>query len=684
MAEDYGRQNRLFSDDSTDVALMVDALGQGESYAWDSTRIRDALIIEAGVSPTVAETISIEVEEELMAHARQRVSTALIRELVNVKLFERGLDAKLTDHRRIGLPVHDLEQMLFHKNRENSVSGHNPESINHAVAETVIKEYALSKIFTAEVAEAHLKGDLHLHDLGMSNRPYSCCQSVAFVARNGLSMPGLSCRATPAKHADVLLAHLVTMTSCLQNNFAGAIAWDAVNVVFAPYLEGMRDAEINQLAQTMLFEFDRLAGSKGAAVFTSFDLYFEVPRHLRDFPAIGAGGKFTGKNYGEYAKQAQKFLCAIVEMYRQGCDGRPFLFPKALLHITKESFSTEGFEEFFKTACEVAAEKGNINFVFDRQQVTVGECFRAAADVVPFKQCSSCLQNVTLNLPRAGYRANGNTDLLSEFLASELELAARAHIQKMDFLKKLLAIGVQGPLSTLLFSNEGSAFFSTANALCLIGVLGLNELVQIMTGSELHETAEARQLGLEIVRLISKKCEELSLKYNMKFALEQSPAESTPLRFAKLDLKQFGESAQKSVRGDVGSGAVYYTNSTQYNVSADVAVFDKISEEGKYHPFFAGALTNIYLGGMRPSAESIMELVRKSFFETDAAQLVFSPAFTVCNECGYVTRGFTDYCLSCEGEDVDRLARIAGSYSYTSSWNRGKLAELEDRRVYRI
>ena len=43
---------------------MVDALAQEESSPWDASRIRDALIIEAGVDPATAEGIALEVEEE--------------------------------------------------------------------------------------------------------------------------------------------------------------------------------------------------------------------------------------------------------------------------------------------------------------------------------------------------------------------------------------------------------------------------------------------------------------------------------------------------------------------------------------------------------------------------------------------------------------------------------------------
>jgi len=47
----------------------------------------------------------------------------------------------------------------------------------------------------------------------------------------------------------VLLAHLIKFAAALQSNFAGAIGWDAINIFFAPYLEGMADEEIKQLAR---------------------------------------------------------------------------------------------------------------------------------------------------------------------------------------------------------------------------------------------------------------------------------------------------------------------------------------------------------------------------------------------------------------------------------------------------
>lgn len=123
-----GRQMLIFSGrgETTDLALMVEALAQEDRSPWNAYRIRDALIREAGVDPATAEEIALEVEADILRHGKERVTTSTIRELVNVKLFFRGLDAKLADHSRLGLPVYDLESMMLSPNRENSNTSHNP------------------------------------------------------------------------------------------------------------------------------------------------------------------------------------------------------------------------------------------------------------------------------------------------------------------------------------------------------------------------------------------------------------------------------------------------------------------------------------------------------------------------------------------------------------------------------
>ena len=432
--------------------------------------------------------------------------------------------------------------MMFNKNKENSNTSHNPESINLSIAEMVLKEYALTKVFSRDVADAHLKGDIHLHDLGMVNRPYCSGQSVAYPARYGLNIPSITSVSNPAKHADVLLAHMLKMTSLLahmlkmtsvlQNHFAGAIGWDAVNMFFAPYTVGWSYDQYRQLAQQLIFEFNQLAGGRGGQVaFTDINLYYEIPNHFRDVPAIGPGGKlipnhfrdvpaigpggkFTGKTYADYAPEAKMFLRALFDVYMSGDSrGQPFFFPKPLLHITDYFFKEEGWEEFLNLACTLSSEKGNTYFVFDRGGVAkLSECCRLSFELTPedldeakhpwkdldeakhpWKMRYCALQNVTLNLPRAAYRAAGDDELLFDIIDEEMELAAKAHLQKRAFIKSILDLGEKGPLAALCVSHDDEPYLRMRKASHLIGILGLNEMVQAMTGSQLHESEEARR-----------------------------------------------------------------------------------------------------------------------------------------------------------------------------------------------
>ncbi|MDO4988372.1 MAG: anaerobic ribonucleoside-triphosphate reductase [Synergistes sp.] len=685
----YGRQQSLFGDgESTDLALMVDALAQEERTPWNVSRIRDALMLEAGADPATAETIAREVEKDLLKHGRNNVSTTIIREMVNVKLFNRGLDAKLADHSRIGLPVHDLELMMWGRNKENSNTSHTPEAINLSIAEMVLKEYALTKVFSKDVAEAHLKGDIHIHDLGMVDRPYSSRQNVAYAARYGLNMPCITSVSAPAKHADVLLSHTLKMTAVLQNHFAGAICWDAVNMFFAPYTVGWTYEDYVQLAQQLVFEFNQLAGGRGGQVaFTDVNLYYEIPRIFRDVPAIGPGGKFTGKVYGDYADEAKMFLRALLDVYIKG-DSReqPFFFPKPILHITDDFFKEDGWEDILTRAAKLSSEKGNTCYVFDRGEMPMGLTNDDVEEAkYPWKMRSCAMQNITINLPRCAYRANEDREFLFEIIDAEMELAAKAHLQKHKFIKNIMDMKLKGSLAALCVSHDGEPYLRIDKASHLIGILGLNEAVQAMMGRQLHEDTEAAEFGKAVIEYMDKKCNQLSERLGFKIILEQSPAESTALRFAKLDLRTWSDAARSFVKGDAETGEVYYTNSTHLNCASSVSPKERVLCEGKFHPMIkSGAITHIWLGEHKPTPTAIASFVTDTFRNTKNAQIDFNPEFTVCNECGSVRRGLVNRCKVCDSCDVDGITRIAGYFTRTSSLNAGKRAELRDAARFTV
>jgi len=632
------------------------------------------------------------VEEQILSSKISLVTAPLVRELVDAKLIEYGLEEARKMHTRLGVPLYDVDQLILHPNRENANVPHGPEATNLTLAERIKKEYALLNVFSQEIGDAHMRGDLHLHDLGFVDRPYCSGQSLEYIKKFGLSLPNSLSMAKPAKHPEVLLAHMVKFAAALQSNFAGAIGWDAVNLFFAPYLAGLSDREVHQLAQMLIYEFSQQAVARGGqAIFTDINLYWEVPKHFENVEAIGPAGEFTGKTYAEYAAEAQRFVWALFDVYREGdAVGRPFFFPKPLVHITEKFFQTPGHMEFLHHICDIAAEKGNTYFVFDRGNTAkISECCRLSFKLEqsdlddakqPWRMRYCALQNVTLNLPRLAYQSGGNDTKLFAKIQEVFGKAVKAHLEKRKFLESLLALGDSGPLALLTMNRDGAPYLRLHRVTNLIGMVGLNEMVQIHKGQQLHESDEAIRFGLKVIAYLKLLCDKMSRKHNMRFVLEQTPAESTAYRFAKLDLREFSPASGHVVKGDISRGEIYYSNSTYLNVGNVMNPIDRVYKEGLFHPLIeAGALTHIWMGESRPSKESLANFVLKVFRNTENEQIAFSPEFTTCTDCGRTARGLNETCVYCGSRHTEGITRITGYFTRISSWNKGKIGELRDR-----
>ncbi len=677
--------------DATDLSLFVRTSGE-DIEGFNRGKIVAALIRETEIDETIANIIGVEVEEQIKQLKLKTITAPLIRELVDVKLLEHGLEDARRKHTRLGSPLYDVKEIILNQNKENANVPHGPEATNLTLAEGIKKEFALLHVFTQDISDAHMRGDIHLHDLGFIDRPYCSGQSVEYVKKFGLDLPNALSIAKPAKHAEVLLAQMVKFSAALQGVFAGAIGWDAVNLFFAPFLEGLSDEEVYQIAQMMIYEYSQQAVARGGqAIFSDINLYWEVPKHFENVPAMGPGGKYTGKTYADYSKDAQRFVWALFDVYMKGDGaGRPFFFPKPLVHMTEKFFKTPGHEEFLMHISKVATEMGNTYFVFDRGETAkISECCRLSFKLddsdlndanEPWRMRYSALQNVTINLPRVAYKAGGSDEKLFKLLTEHLELCAQAHLQKKKFIEEILAKGPNGPLSMLSMKRDGNSYLRMWRVSYLVGILGLNEVVQAHTGKELHQGKDALKLGLKVISFMKLKCEELSKKHGVHFVLEQTPAESTAYRFAKLDLEHFPKQAAKVVKGHDLTGEIYYTNSTYFNVSEKMNAIDKVKQEGLFHPLIdAGALTHVWLGESKPDPASIANFVIKTFKHTDNAQIAFSPEFTSCNDCGKITRGLQETCQHCSSENIEGITRITGYFSKINGWNKGKLAELKDR-----
>lgn len=149
--------------------LTVDARAHATVSVWSKGKIIEALVVEAELPLELAGEIAGEVERRVFASGLTRVSTTLIRALVENALFERGHERVFSRQMTIGLPRYDLDRLV----RGGTTGGRLPgcaDALDRKVAESSWTQYSLLSVYPPEVADAHCAGRLHLGALGSPTR----------------------------------------------------------------------------------------------------------------------------------------------------------------------------------------------------------------------------------------------------------------------------------------------------------------------------------------------------------------------------------------------------------------------------------------------------------------------------------------------------------------------------------
>ena len=399
--------------------------------------------------------------------------------------------------------------------------------------------------------------------------------------------------------------------------------------------------------------------------------------------------------YRDYDKISKRFTKNLLKVWEDGDEkGQPFAFPKCDLHIDKDTFKDPEQKEILEQACKVASENGSPYFVFDRDEVSLSACCRLRTKVEdnyvlkhPESMRFCGFQNVTINLPQAAYRTTRKNKKNLEGFLEEVDktmgLAVKAHLQKKEFIESLQKKGLP-QWQTGQKSLDGQPYIDTNKATYILGLIGLNEAVQYLTGKELHEmnTEEFKNTALKTVAHMNIKSKEYGKKYGLKFSLEESPAESASRRLSKTDLVNYPES-KKFVKGSIEKDQTYYSNSIHPRADAPISLIERIELQGKFHSAIeSGAITHAFVGEEKPDPLSIYSLVKKTFENTQTAQLTISPEYTSCKECGKLNMGLIKECKKCGNDDPETLkgmTRIVGYYSLVDNWNESKLEELKAR-----
>jgi len=124
---------------------------------FERKRIEECLIREAGMDQDTAETIALEIEERLYSLGVKYLTAPLIREYVNAVLLEKKMENYRHRLTRLGLPVHDVSELISVKRSLDDV-------VKEA-GEEVMRQYAFLAKLPREMGDAHLGGIININHL---------------------------------------------------------------------------------------------------------------------------------------------------------------------------------------------------------------------------------------------------------------------------------------------------------------------------------------------------------------------------------------------------------------------------------------------------------------------------------------------------------------------------------------
>ena len=248
----------------------------GFMVEWDRKAIVRQLLTETKLAKEFFDVrpITLEEAEEIAREVERRVfdlrlrfiSGPLIRELVNNVLLAKSTEKpEYAIYRniltRVGAPVYDaylIDVGKGYKANENANLQPNPETAHKRKADWVSgEEYLL--LMPPKLADAHLSGDLHIHDLEyFGTRPFCQDWDLRYFFYYGLMPDGMGTRtsiAGPAKHPEVAILHTAKILASAQTNFAGGEGFYNFLVFLAPYMRGLNYKKVRQLMQMMFFEY---------------------------------------------------------------------------------------------------------------------------------------------------------------------------------------------------------------------------------------------------------------------------------------------------------------------------------------------------------------------------------------------------------------------------------------------
>ncbi len=569
-------------------------------------------------------------------------------------------------------------KQLDWKVNENSNMSYSIQGLNNYIASEISKQYWLNRIYPENIKNAHINGDIHIHDLNIIS-VYCVGWDLKDLLSEGFTGVKGKVESAPAKHFRTALGQIVNFMYTMQGEAAGAQAFSNFDTLLAPFIryDNLDYKQVKQAIQEFVFNMNVPTRVGFQTPFTNITMDLNVPSYYAEQPVI-IGGELQEATYKEFQKEMDMLNKAFFEVMMDGDNsGRVFTFPIPTYNITKD-FDWDN--ENIKGLWEMAAKYGIpyfSNFINSdmspedarsmccRLRIDNRELEYRGGGLFGSNPLTGSIGVVTINLPKIAEVSKTKVEFL-ERLAQKMELAK----DSLEIKRKLLEDLTDKDLYpyTKFYLRDIKARFGVywKNHFSTIGLIGMNEACLNLFGENIG-SLQGKQFALEVMDYMRAKIVKFQKETGNNYNLEATPGEGTSYRLAKLDKDKYP----------------YYTNSTQLPVNYTDDIFEVLDHQDDLQTkYTGGTVVHIYAGERIQSIETMKNLVKKICNNYHLPYFTFSPTFSTCPNHGYVA-GEHYTCPEC-GASCEVYSRVVGYIRPVQQWNKGKKQEFLDRQEFKI
>ncbi len=577
--------------------------------------------------------------------------------------------------------------------KENSNNIKSIGSLGKYIIGEVGKDYWLREVYNpknTKIAEAHIKGFIHIHDLSGVPTLYCCGYSLREILEKGVKGVSNIPVSSPAKHFMSALNQLVNLTSVFQNEIMGAVAFSNVDTLLAPYIkkDNLTFEEVKQHLQNFIYSINSNSRAGAEPAFSNITLDLTPDNGMLNKKAVIAGEEqeFTYKDCQHEIDMFNRAFCEI--MIAGDASGKSFPYPIPTYNIHKRFDWDNPNNELL---WEMAGKYGIpyfanfINSDMDPEEAR-SMCCRLRLDMRELSKrygglfgsgdSTGSIGVVTINLPRLAYLAKNLTsyvDPVSQFylmLTNYMDLAKESLVIKREYLEKEI-------LGKHLLPAFEEYVGTLNNHFNTIGLVGMNEMCLNLLGKDIRDP-EAHQFALDVLDFMRDKLSDYQEETHQLFNLEATPAESTCYRLARLDVKEFGDKI--ITQGPID--APYYTNSCHMAVKDVNSIKELFDHQNDLQTkFTGGTVIHCYLEGPITGKQA-KQIIKTVMNDYSAPYVSLSPLNAICPDHGLLMRSY-DICPIC-GKETELYQRITGYIRNVRNYNPGKKSEFLDRKQIKI